>query len=295
MAVFVLLFIGAFLAIKVVQYKTNKAHLLSLYAKGNTITFGRKGCGKDLLFNYVINNRSKSCYSNIQFNEKRCTVAPLSMLSVEPNTYEQFIAGKVQQIQRNTEREGRDYYLSDSGIYLPSQYNSLLDKQYKSMPIYFALSRHLYGSNVHINTQALSRPWNKVREQADRFIQAVSTWSICGLVFVTRWRTYDKYESAEHELRAYRAGAFSSKERKARKEEHRALYGDIVEGYVIQFRHNIKYDTRAFATILFGDRWSDERGSGKAGRAAHTKREHKPKNERCSRVPSQKHRAPKEQ
>lgn len=241
------------LTVLFVRYKGQNAVLLARFQQGNTITFGRKGCGKDMIFNFVINHRRRKCYSNIQFNNRLCTTQRIDELSIAPNTYANFIDGEVTKVERDEKREGKDYYLSDAGVFLPSQYNAALDKIYPSFPLYYALSRHLYNSNVHLNTQALGRPWNKLREQADSYIQALRTYNVLNIVYVTRWRLYDKYSSAEAEVRPYRASAFSSKERKARQEEHRSLYGTVIEGYSVQFRWQLHYDTRHFKHIVFDD------------------------------------------
>src|SRR5690606_12577738 len=109
--------------------------------------------------------------------------------------YENFINDNVQQIEKREQLECADIYISDAGIYLPAQYHYLLDKKYKSLPIFYALSRHLYNNNVHVNTQALNRVWDKLREQADSYFKALKTIKIFGLLF-TRVRYYETYQVA---------------------------------------------------------------------------------------------------
>ena len=87
---------------------------------------------------------------------------------------------------------------------LPSQYDTKLYKSYPSFPIFYALSRHLYNSNIHCNTQNLSRVWKALREQADFYIKCIEVKKpfILGLFGFLRidFICYDKYESANNSL-----------------------------------------------------------------------------------------------
>lgn len=226
--------------------------LVQRFKKGNVIVFGRKGCGKDLIFNYVIHKRKKqkeTYISNIDYGLNG-TCEPLSTLELGENTYEDFINDNVKKQTYKPERENVDYYISDGGIFLPSQYNTLLDKKYKSLPIYYALSRHLYNSNVHVNTQALSRIWIKLREQADCYFQAVKTYKIFGLL-ITKYKFYEKYQSAEQELNAIPISFFSNKLKKNKFDEMSAINGIIWTSYIIQRKRSITYDTRHFKSVVF--------------------------------------------
>ena len=55
-ALAVLLIIGI---VFLTSYKINKKFLLDRFNEGNVIVAGKKGKGKDLLFQYVINNRKQ--------------------------------------------------------------------------------------------------------------------------------------------------------------------------------------------------------------------------------------------
>ena len=80
----------------------------------------------------VIKKRACFHLSNIEYFKGKTEVKPLGCL-VEPNVYSDFIDGKVKVIPKNI-IEKADYYLSDGGIYLPSQYDNILSKQY---PIFY--------------------------------------------------------------------------------------------------------------------------------------------------------------
>lgn len=224
--------------------------LVDEFSRCNVIVFGKKGTGKDLIFNAVINARKRRCSANIQYNSKYCTIRDVKEYSVAPNTYRNFLDGNITIVDKVLpERE--DYYISDGGIILPSQYQSDLVKLYPSLPIYYALSRHLQNSNVHINTQALGRVWDKLREQADCYIKAIRSFTVFGLVF-TRFIVYDEYESAKLGLRPYHHSILSRQFSKANAEEFEALHGRVESHIIVQRKSRIKYDTRAYHSKLYG-------------------------------------------
>lgn len=57
------------------------------------------------------------------------------------------------------------------------------------MPIFYALSRHLYNNNIHVNVQNLGRLWLKLREQADSFIRVLGTTDRGSYLLVRATRT----------------------------------------------------------------------------------------------------------
>ena len=247
------------------KLKADKYFILNAFNNNNVIVYGKKGCGKDLVFNYVINKRKRKCSSNIQFNEKYCTVAPIKSLELGDINYERLIDDNVIP-GKKTLKEKEDYYLSDGGIYLPSQYTSYLDKRYKSLPITYALSRHLAQFNVHINTQALIRPWNKLREQADTYIRCVKTYKL-PFFLLTKMYAYDKYESANANLLPFKASGLASKQKKALKEQFKATNGLIRTCYILQRKRSIKYDTRALHKVIYGYEAPTKASRKKAKRA----------------------------
>ena len=233
------------------RFTDGKKLLCDTFNEGNVICFGKKGKGKDMIFNKVINARGVNCYSNIQFNKELCTIKSIKDFSVEPNTYIDLLENNVT-IVKKTNKEQTDFYISDGGIFLPSQYSNNLCKLYPSLPIYYALSRHLTNSNIHINTQYLGRVWDKLREQADRYIKADGTKCIFGFL-VTKFIYYEKYESALSQVLPYEStGLFKSNESRAEEEKHLATYGTIKVGYIIQHKSRIYYDSRYFHKVMYG-------------------------------------------
>lgn len=252
MWIIILIVIDILIFAPIVRFTNKNRYLVSLFRHGNVIVFGRKGKGKDLIFNYVIHKRKKEKYiSNISYGLDG-KLEPITSLELGNNTYESFINDEINKQTRDESKEGVDYYISDAGVFLPSQYTTLLDKKYKSLPIYYALSRHLYNSNVHANTQALSRLWNKLREQADSYVQACDTRNF-GIFLVTKYRIYDKYTTAEQEQKPIKYNILSNKLKRNKIEELESLNGTIIEGYIIQLKRHITYNTRHFKDVVFNN------------------------------------------
>lgn len=246
--IIVLIILVFFIFLFIFNCITTRSRLLK-YFKSSVIVFGSKGSGKDLLFQKVIYLKRKERYfSNIPYGYKYNHV-DIKDLSVSPNTYQSFILGEIEKIPRNENMEGADVYISDAGIHLPSTYDSMLSRLYPSFPIYYALSRQLYDQNIHCNTQALSRLWKQLREQADKYIKCIWSIKIFG-IFIIKCRFYDKYESAYNNLLPMSLKPFN-KYQKAIAEQYRATNGEIVNGFVVFRKKHIKYDTRYFKNILF--------------------------------------------
>ena len=105
------------LIVLIVKCIKGKKFLIRQFDRCNCIVFGKKGTGKDLLFNAVINGRKKPCYANIPYNEKFCEVRQIKDFSVSPNTYENFLNDDIKVIDKTLE-ENKDYYISDGGFVL---------------------------------------------------------------------------------------------------------------------------------------------------------------------------------
>lgn len=232
----------------------SKVSLIKIFNKNNVIVFGKKGTGKDLLFQYVINSRHQKHFSNISFSKDTSNIC-LKDLELKNNTYDNFINNDIFFEEKKEQFEGKDFYISDIGIMLPSQYDTKLYKSYPSFPIFYALSRHLYNSNVHCNTQNLNRVWKALREQADTYIKCIGVdtpffLSLFGFLRIN-FIIYDKYESAEKSLLPLPYG-FMNKFLNANAKQYYATNGDIKKCYVLINKKSIHYDTRAFHEVVFG-------------------------------------------
>ena len=229
--------------------KTRK-FIVKQFERCNIIVFGKKRTGKDLLFQFVVNKRDVPHYANIPYSAKT-EIRSVKDFSCTPNTYKNFIDGTVKVIpKKNAERT--DFYISDGGIILPSQYQGDLVKLYPSFPTYYALSGHLTDSNIHINTQVLSRVWDKLREQADGYFMTLNTLR-SGRVFVTSLIYYDRYQSALDTLRPFPCSFFSSKEKKAMKADYDAKHGIVKHMLLFQVLPKSCYDTRYYHRVLYGE------------------------------------------
>lgn len=213
----------------------------------NVIVAGKKGTGKDLIFNWVIKKRRDFYYSNISYGRKH-KIITLKEVSCMPNTYFNLINNKIEKQPHNF-KEKKDIYISDIGNFLPSYMDSTLYKYFPSMPLFYSLSRHLYNSNVHCNTQNIERGWKALREQADFYIQVKRTYKLFGFLFITKYYSYDRYDSAKQNLLPIKTRLLN-KYSKAEVDVYNATNGEIKKGYIIQLKPSLKYNTRAFEKIL---------------------------------------------
>lgn len=225
------------------------------FKRCNVIVYGKKGTGKDLVFNYVINKRKEPYYSNISYSEhsklRIYKKIGLKEVSCEPNDYNRFVNNTIEKTPHLL-KEGANIYISDIGVFLPSYMDSKLYVKFPSMPIFYALSRHLYDTNVHCNTQNLERGWKALREQADFYVRCVRTYKLFGWL-ITKVITYDTYESARKGLLPLKSRLLN-KYSKAEVDIYNASNGVIKSGHIFQRKKNIHYNTRAFEKILLKGR-----------------------------------------
>ena len=248
----VLSFIGLIFLIKHLLFVRD---LLYNFKRCNVIVYGKKGCGKDLIFNFVINKRKEPYYSNISYSEHTNShlfkKIGLKEVSCEPNDYNRFVNDTIVKTPHLL-KEGANIYISDIGVFLPSYMDSKLYQKFPSMPIFYALSRHLYDTNVHCNTQNLERGWKALREQADFYVRCVRTYKVFGWL-ITKVITYDNYESARKGLLPIKS-RFLNKYSRAEVDIYNAQNGNIKSGHIFQRKKNIHYNTRAFEKICLKGR-----------------------------------------
>lgn len=243
----ILLIFGIYVAYR---HFTTKTRIKTAFVNGNVIVSGRKRYGKDLLFQAVIKWRKEKYLANIDYGGEYQHV-DMHELELKPNTYDNFIDGKVVQVEKNETFENHDIYISDAGVYLPSQADSKLHRTYPSLPITYALTGHMWNNGIHLNAQRLERIWKSLREQADYFIRIRKRALKLPFVFVVFTTEYDKYESAKQELNPLGSRLFN-KYSKAEMDKYKAQNGYIKNGFVIIPKRYIKYDTRAFHKVIFG-------------------------------------------
>lgn len=236
--------------------------IIKMFEYGSVCVIGMRGRGKDLLFSNVIPRRKLPYVSNVNYGGKHIEFNYLD-IDCGGNTYKEFISGDLAYYEYPYP-DHTDIYLSDVGVYFPAQYCNELNRDYKNLATFMALSRHLGLCSVHINTQALNRCYDKIREQSDHYILCRR----CLVLFhkiVFQWiRIYDKYESALTRQPPFRVSLplFANKQMKLaqrmEKERYECTHGSIKNALLI-YRHKGNYDPRIFKTKLKEGRIKNEK------------------------------------
>lgn len=260
--IFILLLVP--LIIVVFKCVTSRAFLRKIKEDSNVIC-GRKGKGKSKLMSEMTRMDSKTGYlGNIDFKHKGGEIIDINEISVFPNTYKNFLNGEIVQINKRDDFEGKPIYIDDAGVYLPNYADSELKKVYPSLPIAYALWRHLYNAPIQINCQCFDRPWKLIREQADGFILCRKTWKFpFGFQFVS-CTYYSKASSCEQELKPLNPLLFN-KFSKAGVQEYKATNGEIRNMLIFAPTWRNKYDSRVFHKKIFG--YEAPRGKSKRSKA----------------------------
>lgn len=224
----------------------------------NVMIDGERGTGKDMLFANVIARRIKqNCYiSPVDYKiknkifKKKWIKLDINKLLCD-NRYRDFIHDTIKRYYYPY-KEGIDIYLPDCGVFFPSQYCNELNRDYKDLPTFIALSRHLGLCNVHCNTQSLNRVWDKLREQSTTYIHCMSCKVIFGVVF-QRIRIYERYDSALARIAPFRAPFSMSKETRALYNNQRVAYQNqhgTIKSKLLIYRNKSNYNTRYFKDLL---------------------------------------------
>lgn len=228
--------------------------ILKLYKNNSVSICGKKGRGKDMLTANIIARRRPRYYvSNVDYKLKGKVYIPFNPLILRVgNTFENFLTNKFTPYYYPYP-DGTDFYISDCGIYFPSQYNGELNKNYRDIPTFMALSRQLGDCYVHTNAQALSRVWDKIREQSDIYITCKSCKVLFKRLVIQRVLIYEKYDSAVADVPPCKIRLPLNADARQRailqKEDYRIKYGSIKSKLLIYVNRS-KYDTRLFKTFL---------------------------------------------
>lgn len=226
--------------------------VIKLFKKGNVCVAGMRGSGKDLIIGNVIMRRKLPYISNLNYGGQ---YNPLNLKEFDiKNKYDNFINNNIQywefKYSYNT-----DLYISDVGVYYPSQYCNKLNNQYEGFAYYQALSRQVSHNNVHINVQNLNRAWDKIREQSDTYIRCIWCKVILGIVF-QKIVIYDKYDSCLNRInpcRIKKPNIFMTPEARLQRE----LYLDnfynqhgVVKPAFLIYKNKSNHDTYYFEKLL---------------------------------------------
>lgn len=250
-----LIIAGIALAVLVVRCILGRVFLKRIQ-QDSLIVFGKRGKGKTLLFSEMTRNEKKGYLSNTDFKHKKGELIDYNQINLDPNTWENVLNGVYHKVPRQ-EWEGKAVYLDDAGIFLPNFADGTLKKRYPSLPLAYAVWRHLYNAPIHINSQAVDRVYKLLREQADGFIRCRGCVRIFGFAFV-RCTYYDRINSAREELSPMGARLFN-KYSKAEVDQFRALHGTIKNFLIFAPSWRNKYDSRYFRSVFFDQTNEDEK------------------------------------
>lgn len=229
--------------------------IIKMFNKGNVCVCGLRGEGKDLLMANVVCRRKIPYISNMDYGGIRYPL-DFKLLDCGENTYADFIRGSLKFYEFRYP-DYTDVYITDAGVYLPSQFCNNLNRDFPYFATFMALSRHLGNCNVHFNVQQLNRCWDKVREQSDLYImcKGVCKWflSLTGIV-IQRVVLYERYQSAVDRVPPFRlAKPLLSPERRYQwrmeKQRYEVSYGSITPRLLI-YKNRSKYDSRIFKEML---------------------------------------------
>lgn len=246
-----IILIGIFIiAVITVINRINQRKVIRIFKEGNTTVSGLRGRGKDLLFCWIINKRKENYISNVNYSDTRKKYKrfdfDIKVWELSGNTYENISEGKIKTYVYPYP-DGIDYYISDAGVYFPSQYHKELDKKYKGAPLFEALSRQLGDCNVHTNTQRQGRLWDKIREQSDQYIVMRGAKFFLKKFFMVKLSIYTNEESAEKQIKKPFFGI--GKTARQAKTAFEAANGKIINiCFVSKLPYN--YDSRRFKKIL---------------------------------------------
>lgn len=230
--------------------------IINMFKQGNVCVTGLRGTGKDLLTGNVIVRRKKPYVSNLDYTSKKnYQRLDFNKLDCGCNSYTQFITGKVNKYTFPYVYSS-DVYISDAGIYLPSQYNNFLNRDYPHLPTYFALSRQISDNNVHINVQNLNRVWDKLREQSDTYICCNKCFYLKRFKLVFQIITiYNKAQSCIDRVNPCRVplsmlgNASSRMQARIYRDNFYNTHGKVKRTLLIYFNKS-KHDTLYFGNLL---------------------------------------------
>lgn len=226
--------------------------IVRLFEDGNVCVCGLRGRGKDLLMSNVVVRRKLPYVSNVAYGGNHIPFFPLQY-DCGGNTYKSFLSGDLMHYVYPW-ADGTDIYISDAGVYFPSQYCNELNRDYGYFSTFMALSRHLGDCNVHFNVQNLNRCWDKIREQSDIYIMCNWCRVFFGRFVVQRVTLYELYDSAVKRVPPFRLPKpLLNNDRKFQWEVAKSNYAvahGTIKSRLLFYRHKSTYDTRYFKEAL---------------------------------------------
>lgn len=225
------------------------------FERGSVCVTGQRGCGKDMMMANVVARRKASYVANIDYQcpDSEYYKLDYSELCLGGLTYKDLVTGNIKK-STYVYPEGADIYITDIGVYFPSQYCNELNKMFASLPLFLALSRQIADCNVHLNVQNLNRAWDKFREQSDQYITADRCFVFFkGRLVLQRIIIYDRADSCQARIRPCRVRRGRGKEARAQVEIYKDNFYNqhgSVQARWLLYRNKSNYDTRYFKSLL---------------------------------------------
>lgn len=223
-----------------------------MFKDGNVCVVGLRGRGKDMLMANIAVRRKLQYVSNVDYGGDHIDFVPMAY-DCGRNTYRNFITHDLYPYEY-PHPDGTDIYISDAGVYFPSQYCNELNRDFGYFATFEALSRHLGACNVHFNVQNLNRCWDKIREQSDTYIMCNRCIVIFRRFVLQKITIYEKYDSAvsrvpKFPLKKPLLNADRRFQWEMQKSNYDISYGKIKSGLLL-YRNKSNYDTRVFKEML---------------------------------------------
>lgn len=215
-------------------YKKQNEWLLYVTQDVNTLIAGLPRTGKGLLMAQLIYLRGEKHYCTQRYNNQT-EVIDVVDVSMGENTYEDVLQGIIRPFERVFEKDCR-IYLPDTALTLPCQYWKELDKNFKSMPLFFPLTGQMHNYIV-ADCQQFNRLWDKLREQMGAYI-LVDGHKEFKKYFILDILYYEKYETALSGRGPYYGFNRIEFERKN---------GKIEQHSIKVYKKYLEYDTEYFA------------------------------------------------
>lgn len=231
------------------------AGVVDLYKRHSVACTGMKGAGKDMLTANVVARRNLPYASNVSYGYKHIPLDFTDMCI--GSKWFNLLHDNVAKYECPFP-EYCDIYISDAGIYLPSQYCNELNKVLPDVPTFVAVQRHLNNGKTHYNTQNLNRVWDKIREMCDVYIYSEWCKVLFGKLVIQSIIVYDKAESCQSRVkpcRVTRRGLIPDKEVDAHIDIYRDQFYNqhgTVERRFLVYINKSKYDTRHFKKVFGG-------------------------------------------
>lgn len=251
--------------------------IIKMFRMRNVCVCGLRGDGKDMLFGNVIARRKEPYISQFSYTKdpNLHQVLDFGKLDCGKNSWKDMITGYIK-YYKFPYIEGSDIYISDAGVYMPSQYCNELNKYMPYLPTYFALSRQVSHNNIHVNVQHLGRVWDKIREQSDIYIRCRFCTTFIGKkpiksdnkvvkiltyipshIIIQKVTLYDKYQSAADRVEPCKIRVPMMAKREVKQnaamyvDKFRNTYGSISNHWLIYWNKST-YDTHYFKKLFLG-------------------------------------------